>query len=422
MKGHTVLDIYEEALGVRPSQLVSTAKLLGEPELVALLDVRARVSEGHRTPESPAPSEIWPLMSHHTYGNRALFGGNRRDILPRALALLLIHDGLTIADPLETVHRTLANTTKEAAIGVLNDATSELAQVEGLIAAGILRLTSARPSLHEKNRRATLAAFGVTPDLRVFTDFLEAAGGVPDVPGSLDQLFAPQVQELYRRFGMSISKPLDLPTAERSIRDLAAAIIEVSWQLAVVADDHSCDLAVMGPLERHLVRELVAAGLGQSAGPGRHLETVELGLVPNLDPHRLTLADAVAVRRDDSFASFRATVRRALDELETARRTGGDRSSGIAVFEEAMQEASRRLRTHARRSSFKDRVADAAIPASLGVVTELAVAPLGAAAAAGAAGGISVATVLWQWLLGRQESRRQGAHLRYLSMLGNAGE
>lgn len=417
VNGSTVLDVYEEALGRTPAQVAGSNRQLGAPELAAILAARDGLATTRDKPPRKS-TELWPLISHHTYGARAIFGTGGTDVLPRALTLLLLHDGLVISDPLQTVHKTLVTTNEDAAIAALNQATRELAQVEALIAAGVLRLTDVRPALHEANRRATLEAFGLSPDLRVFTDLLEAAGSLADFPGSLTRTFAPQVQELYRLFGLTIPQPEDVSEAEQQIKYLAACVIEVSWQFAVAAQDPSCDLAFKGRIEKHLARTMVADGFAHRTGPGRHLETLELGGLPNLDPSELTLADAIAVRRDDSFESFRNTVRLALDQLELANRTGIAPSDATATFEEAMREESRRLRTSARRATFRDRVRDAVVPASLGVVTELAVAPAGAVPAAAAAAGVSITTVLWQWILGRQESRDQATCVRYFSMLG----
>ncbi len=308
--------------------------------------------------------------------------------------------------------------TEDAAVEKLNQATSELAQVEGLIAAGALRLTRVRPALHAENRRASLSALGLSPDLRVFTDMLEAVGSVPDFPGSLSRTLAPQAQDLYRRFGILIPQPGDLGIAERRVRDLAAAVIEVSWQFAVAAQDPLCDLAFKGPIEQHLARELVSVGLDLKTGRGRHLATVELGAVPNLEATDLSVADALAARQDDPFESFRATVRLALDDMATARRAGVEAATAMSIFEERMQEESRRLVASARKATFKDRVKDAALPAAIGVATEFAVAPIGPLPAATAAAGVSITTVLWQWLLGRRAARSEEVCVRDFSMLG----
>lgn len=176
-RGVTVLDVFEDALGATPAAVVSRGRALTAADLALVMGAR------HAAEESPTYSarstEIWPLLSHHTYNNRSLFGGRGEELVPRALTLLLVHDGLVVADPLETVSQVLRGRSESEAVQLLNQAVGELAQVEPLIAAGLLRLTSLRPALHEANRVAVLGAMGLDADLRVFTDFLEAAGVVP---------------------------------------------------------------------------------------------------------------------------------------------------------------------------------------------------------------------------------------------------
>lgn len=362
--------------------------------------------------------QIWPLVSHHTYGDRALFGSQRHDILPRALTLLLLHDGLVVADPLESVHQVLVTRTEAEAVLSLNRVVEELAEVEPLIGAGVLRLTTLRPSLQESNRASVLGAMGLQPDLRVFTDFLEAAASVSAFPGSFHRTYAPQVRDLHHLFGLEIQLPPTPETATERVRALAAAVIEVSWQFAVASLDPTCDLALVGPVEQHLAKALVEQGTPSDLGTGRHVSTLELGQVPNLDTARLSVADALAIRREDAFESFRHTVRHALDDLDVARRAGVSASSANGAFEETMRQESRALRQTSTRATFRDRIKDASVPAALGVVTEFAVAPAGPVASAGAALAISVSTVIWQWLMARDADNGQSVSLRYLAMLG----
>ena len=83
-----------------------------------------------------------------------------------------------------------------------------------------------------------------------------------------------------------------------------------------------------------------------------------------------------------------------------------------------MRESARSLAVTVRRSTFRDRVKDASIPAALGALAAMPADPMAAAAAAG---GVSLATVLWQWLLGRRDERGQAVSQRYLAMLGRVG-
>ncbi|MFE8934638.1 hypothetical protein [Micrococcus luteus] len=410
----TVLDVFEDALGVTPAGVASRGRALTAADLALVMGSR------HAAEESPtysaASTEIWPLLSHHTYDNRSLFGGYGQDLVPRTLALLLLHDGLVVADPLETVQQVLRGHSESEAVRLLNQAVGELAQVEPLIAGGLLRLTALRPSLHDANRVAVLDAMGLSADLRVFTDFLEAAGVVPEIPGLLENEYAPQVRELYLSFGMNIPPPSTIDDAEARVRELAAAVIEVSWQFSVAALDSSCDLAFRGPVERHLAQALVTQGLTGDLGAGRHLSALELGRVPNIDTSRLTLGDAIAIRREDSFEAFRQAVRIGLDQLEVAQKAGASEHSSTAAFEETMRQEARLLRETAKRATFRDRVKEGSFPAALGVVSELLLAPHGTLYAAGAAGGTALTTLLWQWLLGRNKG--QTVSQRYFSMLG----
>ncbi len=198
----TVLDVFEDALGSTPAVVASRGRALTAADLALVMSARRAVEE---SPTYEASStEIWPLLSHHTYDNRSLFGGGGDDLVPRTLTLLLVHDGLVVADPLETVQQVLRGRSESEAVQLLNRAVGELAQVEPLIAAGLLRLTSLRPALHEANRVAVLDAMGLGADLRVFTDFLEAAGVVPEIPGLLEKEYAPQVRQLFQSFGITI--------------------------------------------------------------------------------------------------------------------------------------------------------------------------------------------------------------------------
>lgn len=83
-----------------------------------------------------------------------------------------------------------------------------------------------------------------------------------------------------------------------------------------------------------------------------------------------------------------------------------------------MRENSRALRETSKRASFRDRLKDASVPASLGVITEFAVAPFGPLHAAAAAGAVSLGTVIWQWMIARHEVGGRAVTQRYLAMLG----
>ncbi|WP_370586076.1 hypothetical protein [Tessaracoccus sp. MC1679] len=93
----TVLDIFEGALDKTPSRIAARGRKLDAADLAAVMAARTTTQETqHSRPD--LAQQIWPLVSHHTYGDRALFGSQRHDILPRALTLLVLHDGLVVAD------------------------------------------------------------------------------------------------------------------------------------------------------------------------------------------------------------------------------------------------------------------------------------------------------------------------------------
>lgn len=412
----TVIDTYEEAIGQSPSETVARSRRLGPPELAAIMNVHVANKRASKS-RSVGNGDIWPLVSHHTYADRALFG-TKRQILPRTLPLLLLHDGLVVANPLETVFQVLTTKSESDAVQELARATSDLAEVESLIVADVLRLTPLRPTLEEANRAAVLEAFGLTPSLSVFTEFIGAMTAIPSFPGAFERRYASQVQDLYAGFGVRVPPPPSLREAGRAVRELAAAVIEVTWQFAVAATDASCDLAFQSQLERHLAEEVVHAVPAEDLGAGRHFQTLDLGLVPNLDVSQLSMTDALAIRREDSFEEFRHIVRSGLNELEVAKRAGTPPSNSKATFEEAMREGSRSLRHSVERATFGDRMKDMSMPAALLVATEITVAPAGPFAAAGAAGVASVATVVWEWLNGRKRDKDHQVSQRYLSMLG----
>ena len=97
----TVLDVFEDALGSTPAVVASRGRALTAADLALVMSARRAVEE---SPTYEASStEIWPLLSHHTYDNRSLFGGGGDDLVPRTLTLLLVHDGLVVADPLDVL-------------------------------------------------------------------------------------------------------------------------------------------------------------------------------------------------------------------------------------------------------------------------------------------------------------------------------
>lgn len=271
MDGTGLGDVYRHVFNRSPSEIVNEGLTLRERDLRMLLDFHESAS--CRVASAP-DGGIWPLVSHHAFGNRTLVGGDRADVLGRALTLLLIHDGIVIADPIAALKRARQRRGTAVALSMFGAITRDLARIEPLIEAGVIRTARSHPDLEDAARAAVLKVFGVGPDLRVFVDFVQAAGSVRAQPGPLLPGYARQVRELYRLFGMRIGAPRSEDEAEGRVVRLGAALIEVSWQLAVASADPSCDLAFRGSLERRLFEEAINAGLEGDIGPARHFGTV----------------------------------------------------------------------------------------------------------------------------------------------------
>lgn len=417
----TVVDLFKASLGLTPRGIVAKGGVLQKIHLDRLMDARSEAGSIDPKPRD-LKGQIWPLMSHHTYNRRALFGVNRQDILPRALTLLLIHDGLVVADPLETVRMVYEEKGSEKGVFALNRAVQEIAEVEDLITGGVLRLTELRPTLDDPVRLALLDALGLDENMLVFNDFLQAAEDVRHSFAEFDASFAPQVQELYMKFGMRVPRPGTLDEAFRRVRELGAAILEVTWQFAVATLDPHCDMAIRDGIESWLAHSLVEQGAEGALGEVRHLDAMELGRVPNLDPSRLSVSDALVLRRHDAFEGFRSEVRSGLDRMEESRLAGISEERLVAVFEERMTEESRRLYESIRRTSLRKIAKDSSVPAALGVVAQFGGHSggniLDGGSSAAIAGGVSLATVLWAWMNGRNAARGHRVACRYFSMLG----
>jgi hypothetical protein len=121
----------------------------------------------------------------------------------RALALLLAHDGLVVAGPLDDVQRLIADGERDQALILCRRVKRDLAAIEALIPSDVIRFTGLRPALTALNRAAVLQVFGIDPSLTVFTNFLEAAHTVAELPWMFEQEFAPELLELYERLGLT---------------------------------------------------------------------------------------------------------------------------------------------------------------------------------------------------------------------------
>lgn len=417
----TVVDLFKASLGLTPRGIVARGGVLRRIHLDRLMGARSEAGSIGPKPRD-LKGQIWPLVSHHTYNRRALFGVNQQDILPRALTLLLIHDGLVVADPLETVRLVYEEKGSEKGVFALNRAVHEIAEVEDLITDGVLRLTRLRPTLDDPVRLALLDAMGLDGNMLVFNDFLQAAEDVRHSSAVFDLSFAPQVQELYLAFGMRVPRPRTLNEAFTRVRELGAAILEVTWQFAVATLDPHCDMAIRDGIEAWLARSLVEQGVEGSLEKVRHLDAIELGRVPNLDPARLSVSDALVLRRHDAFEGFRSEVRSGLDGMEESRLAGVSEEKLVAVFEERMTEESRRLHESIRNASLNKIVKDSSVPAALGVVAQFGGHfggnILDGGSSAAIAGGVSLTSVLWAWMNGRRAAQGRRVACRYFSMLG----
>ncbi len=418
-----LLGVFESAWGQRPAKHIAVRG--GE---VSRPDLDLLVKAHENAPRSVLPEgrahEIWPLVSHHAHRCQSLFAGGA--ILPRVLALLLTHDGIVAADPLVDVVRLAHLGQSDRAATMLSEVMSSVAAVEPLLAGDVLRVTSLRPKLTDAHRRSVLAEFGLDERMLVFTNFLESAVTVAELPGSFAREYRPQVVELFDRFGLPAPPLPDVVSAADAVRRLAAAVIEVSWQFAVCAQDPGSDLAIRGPVELHLAEQLLGTGLSTTTienaermlGKTRHLLRFEVGNLPTLSADRLTVADAIAIRKDDTFAGFRDQLRSALDQLDDGFAAHKPPYLAQAVFEERMRAAAEDLDSRVRRTSFTSRLRDASVPMAIGATSALTFSPLGPAFSAGATVTTALTTVVWSWLTARLKPKGAAAGRRYFSMLG----
>ena len=238
-------ETYLHVFNRTPSGVVDEALTLRERDLELILNFWKSCPQ---RPPAVEDGEVWPLVSHHTFADRALVGGSGRDVLQRALTMMLIHDGLVVADPILALESVRREQGILAALQKFTAVTRDLAELEPLLDAKILRTTSAHPDLTDDARTAVLKVFGMDSTMRAFTNFVEAAGHVRTASPGLFTEYALEVQELYRRFGITIPVPRSIDEAEAFAITLGAAVIEVSWQFAVVASDPACDLAFKGLL------------------------------------------------------------------------------------------------------------------------------------------------------------------------------
>jgi hypothetical protein len=320
---------------------------------------------------------------------------------------------------------------QEQALTALAKVVQQVARVEPLIDKQYLRFVSTRPAFTDRSRQSILDLFGISPDLLVFVNFEQAFPDVESDRVDNEHGYLSQIQEVFRRFNLEVPHLTSAESGRRTMLELASAVIHVSWQISVCAENPSCDVTLTRPLEHRIFNEILArttgniriAEAGRRRQKTRHVKRLAIGDLPNLSAVGLSVADAVALRHDNVFESFRAELRSALDDLPS---TSEDhmKSEAEAKFEEQMLEAARKLRAAAKNSSFRGRVQQAGLPAAMGVVSSAAFAiptPTGVTPAifAGLTG--AAAATLAQWLLARKKQQAEKVALRYFSSLGGEG-
>lgn len=424
MSGETVVDLVARAIGRKPSVFVKSKSEVNAAH-VRRLSAEFERWEIPSLPQIPQ-SQVRPLISHHSFDEFAMFGeSNPTRTLDRMLTLLLAYDEVVASNPIQDVLNLSADGRDGDALSLFRRVVPQLAVVEPLVKEGVLLFTTARPGLASERREQILEAFGVEPQFIVFKRLIEIGSIAPELSLQMQDEFVRTVRALYGRFGQRLRPNLDIDGAVRAVRYLASTLIHLSWQLAVSIEEPACDISVSTPLEAALLAELLeeaaVAGLGNAATQAektRHLQMMKIGELPFLRSSDLRIADALAIRRNDTFSRFRISLREALD-LRTRDAESGVRGAAAAQhFAEAMERASASLADRATKRGLPDVLRDQVVPAAVGVVTSYALSPLDPAIAAG--GGLvgPAAGVLWQFFTARNDAKATRVSTRYCSILG----
>lgn len=98
-------------------------------------------------------NQVWPLVSHPPSEAERSLGRTALISCSAPSCTSSIHDGLVLAGPLDGIHLTLKASTEAEAV-TLNKVVHELEDVEGLLAAGLLRFTALCPRSPESSARA----------------------------------------------------------------------------------------------------------------------------------------------------------------------------------------------------------------------------------------------------------------------------
>ena len=429
-----LLSVYESAFGFPPTMLDLDKHTFSVAEVARFLDVWQSATEATTEPvRRSQDGRVYPLLSHHRFNEYSLFGyGSRETIGERALGMLLAHDGLVCSDPIREIHETRRLSGDEAAAAALTELTGALAEVEPLLAEGTLRIQPVRPALADRSRRAVLKAFGVDADMRVFTNFAEAADTASMFGGSAARSYIDQGSELLFNFGILAPElPPSLSLVERveqtrqRVERLGRSLLHLSWQLSVTSSDPAADLALASANEVSLLdylletTALVRPHQADGAKRSRHLMRTAAGEIPNIDRLDLSSADALAIRRDDTFAGFRADLHEALDDFEGEMVDSADSARPTELFEGRMREASARLKTSVSGTSFSDRLKEGSVLVAIeAAVAMTSTAPEESLKAGAIAGGGAVGAVLWAWLYARRVPDSVKVAIRYTSALG----
>jgi hypothetical protein len=423
----TVLEQLRSGLGDSPSRVVATGRRLTTMDLRRVVESRETTAT-HEPFARTGPNEIWPLISHHGFNRSSLFGvGERGNIHQKTLTLLLAHDGLVASDPLIDIERSwLAGDTEES-LAALQVVVRQVAQVQPLIEKKHLKFEASRPAFTDQSRKSILDLFGISPDLLVFVNFEQAFPDAQWFRGIEEIRYLKKVRELFGRLNLEAPFMVSAEEGRQAITELASAVIHVSWQLAVCAQDPSCDLTLTSSLEHRIFNELIVRATGQfdvsearrKKGRTRHVNRLSMGELPNLSAVGLSIPDAIALRRDNAFENFRTELRGAMDRLPEPSPNGQTDCDAEASFEEQMLEAARKLRESVKASSFGGRVKQGSIPAAVGFVSSAALAvPIGITPSIFAGLTTYAGVTFAQWFDGRKRVRGDKVAIRYFSSLG----
>jgi hypothetical protein len=417
-------DLFREAWGEHPTRLVQDGFQVGRREVEQLTDawhVRLEAADGQKDAR-----DIRPLISHHGERDLHLFGVRAPDgaVRARALPLLLAFDGLMVADPVADVVAMVGRSQQDQAAVALQDIVREVAELAPLIDSSIIRVTPLRPELAHPARATVLKAMGVDPSMLVFTNFVEAAVASDEEP--MLGAYLDKVAELFDAFLLPPPAVSTAEAAAREVQTLAAAVVEVSWQLAVCAQEPGADVALRAGLEEHLFGEIVRVtgddtltSARQARARTRHFARIHAGEFPVIDGRELSAADAVFVREDDSFADYRDQLYGALDQYEDAVSGGLDRYVAQEQFESRMRGAGKDLRRQASASSFAARLRGLSVPIGVGAVISVLGGDLPATVKAAGAAVPPIAGLVDDWVRGSAARRRTAIIGRYCAILGS---